>query len=175
MNPTTLTQAIATIIDESQRLDPDEFADELARIVDDMTVGKESENNADDLYLEAIVNGIRWGARAAVNVERDRGAMLRVCLPDGIRITHEWADDADADQAIKDALAAIEGARVTALEAERDKLRSEKNLLRNNVTAFVREIESDVIRVRPSDRDALMALLTDANTALAKTEGRGDE
>lgn len=110
MKPTTLTQAIATIIDESQRLNPDQFADELAAIVDHMTTGEKS----DDLYLEAIVDGIRWGALAAVHVELAGGAMLRVCLPDGIRITHEWADDADADQAIKDALAAIEGARVTA-------------------------------------------------------------
>ena len=42
------------------------------------------------------------------------GAMLRVCLPGGVAITHEWASNADAEDQIKAALVAIQSNRATA-------------------------------------------------------------
>ena len=107
---TTLKEALETIIDESQRLDPDAFADALSAAVDELTTGERS----DDLYLEAIADGIRFGAHAAVTVELAGGAMLRVILPDGARITHEWADRHAADPLINAALQSLHSARVTA-------------------------------------------------------------
>ena len=98
-----LKAAIKTIIEESQRLDVEGFEDELNAIGDDLASGEKS----DDLYLESVIDGVRWGARAAVSVELGGGALVRVALPDGVRITHEWADRHEADGQINRAMAAL--------------------------------------------------------------------
>lgn len=105
-----LRQAIETVIDESQRLGVEAFEDALMMIEDDMTIGERS----DDAYTSAVIDGVRWGARAAVTVDLCGGAMMRVVMPEGARITHEWADHNAADPQIKAALAAVMDARVTA-------------------------------------------------------------
>lgn len=48
-------------------------------------------------------------------------------------------------------------------------MQSENKLLQSNLKEFVRLVDTDVIRVRPSDRDILMELLTNVNVALAET------
>jgi hypothetical protein len=68
----------------------------------------------DDLYADSVIDGIRWGARAAVIIELSGGAMLRVLMPGGARITHEWGNADEADTQIKAALDALDGARVVA-------------------------------------------------------------
>ena len=104
---TKLAEAIRTIIDETQRIGIEAFEDDLSAIGDDLSTGERD----DDLYAESVIDGIRWGARAAVSVELAGGAMLRAVLPDGKRITHEWAHHTDADPLIKAALAAVTAAR----------------------------------------------------------------
>lgn len=64
------------------------------------------------------MDGIRWGARASLTVEIMNGAMVRVILPNGVRITHEWDDARKADPAIKAALEAIADARADMTTAE---------------------------------------------------------
>ena len=112
----TLTDAIRTIIDESQRLGIEGFEDALSAVSDDLSCGERD----DDLYADSVIDGIRWGARAAVIIELSGGAMLRVLMPGGVRITHEWGVHADADAQIKAALAAIEFGRVTAQNVGED-------------------------------------------------------
>ena len=105
-----LKAAIETIIDESQRLGVEGFEHALDAVADEIATGERD----DDLFQESVIDGIRWGAHAAVTVELGGGAMLRVILPDGARITHEWASHADADPSIKAALAAVMAERTTA-------------------------------------------------------------
>lgn len=103
-----LTDAIRVIIDESQRLGAEAFEDALSAITDDL----EADEKDGALYADNIIDGIRWGSSAAILVELGRGAMLRVCLPDGVRITHEWANHNDANPQINAALAAVMADRV---------------------------------------------------------------
>lgn len=105
-----LKSAIETIIDESQRLGVEAFEDALSALSDDLTTGERD----DDLYAESVIDGIRWGARAAVIVELAGGAMARFVMPGGERITSEWAKHADAEDQIKAALAAMHAERTIA-------------------------------------------------------------
>lgn len=98
----TLKDAILTVIDESQRLDMDAFEDEMMFIEDELSCGE----RGDDLYLGAVIDGIRYGVRAAVMVELGGGAMLRSITPGGARITHEWGDARQADAAMTAAMVA---------------------------------------------------------------------
>lgn len=104
-----LKSHIAAVLEGIQHLSLDDAADLLAEIADDL-----ADDRTSDLITGAILDGIRWGYAAAVQVELAGGAMLRVMLPGGIGITHEWADEKDAAPQIKAALAALEATRVTA-------------------------------------------------------------
>ena len=92
-----------------KHLSVDDAADLIAEIGDEI-----AEGCADDLFHGAILDGLRWGYHAAVVVEMGGGAMLRVCLPGGVAITHEWASNADAEDQIKAALVAFHSNRATA-------------------------------------------------------------
>lgn len=104
-----LKDHIKAVIEGIQHLSVDDAADLLSEICDEIADG-----SAMDLFHGAILDGLRWGYHAAFVVEMGGGAMLRVCLPGGVGITHEWADDADAKPQIKAALAAIQDWRATA-------------------------------------------------------------
>ena len=44
-----------------------------------------------DLMLdESLLDGIRWGHRAAQTVERDGGAIIRIRAPGGSAVSHEF-------------------------------------------------------------------------------------
>ena len=111
----TLKAAIETVIEGLKHLSVDESADLIAEVGDEI-----AEGGPEDLFHGAILDGIRWGYAAAVKVEMAGGAMLRVCLPGGIAMTHEWADERDAQPQIKAALAALNAVRVTASNAGAD-------------------------------------------------------
>lgn len=99
-----LKDHIKAMLEGIKHLSVDDAADLIAEIGDEI-----AEGGADDLFHGAILDGLRWGYHAAVVVEMGGGAMLRVCLPGGVGITHEWASNADADDQIKAALAAVQG------------------------------------------------------------------
>ncbi len=104
-----LKDHIKAMLEGIQHMSVDDAADLLAEIGDEIAEGA-----AMDLLRGAILDGLRWGYHAAFVVEMGGGAMLRVCLPGGVGITHEWADDADAEDQIKAALAAVQDGRATA-------------------------------------------------------------
>lgn len=105
-----LQDAIRAIIDEIQRLGIEDFENALVAIGDDIETGERD----DDLFADAVIDGIRFGARAAVSVELAGGAMVRFIMPQGERITSEWAIHADAEDQIKAALAAMYAERTSA-------------------------------------------------------------
>lgn len=100
---------IAAVVEGLRHLDVDSAADLIAEIADEL-----AEGGLEDLFNGAILDGIRWGYAAAVKVEMAGGAMLRVTLPGGIGITHEWDIEKDAQRQIKAALEGLRAARVTA-------------------------------------------------------------
>lgn len=104
-----LKSHIIAVLEGIRHMSVDDAADLLAEIADDLAGDRD-----DDMFNGAILEGIRWGYAAAVGVEMAGGAMLRVILPGGIQMTHEWASDAKAKPQIKAALAALHDARVTA-------------------------------------------------------------
>jgi hypothetical protein len=104
-----LKDHIKAMLEGIKHLSVDDAADLLAEIGDEI-----AGDRTDDLFHGAILDGLRWGYHAAVVVEMGGGAMLRACLPGGVAITHEWADDADAQPQIKAALAAVQDGRATA-------------------------------------------------------------
>lgn len=104
-----LKDHIKAMLEGIKHLSVDDAADLIAEIGDEIADG-----GADDLFHGAILDGLRWGYHAAVVVEMGGGAMLRVCLPGGVGITHEWARNADAEDQIKAALAAVQSNRATA-------------------------------------------------------------
>lgn len=103
---------IAAVLEGIRHLNVDDAADLIAEVADDL-----AEDRTEDMFNGAILDGIRWGYTAAVQVEMGGGAMLRVILPGGIGITHQWVDEAVAQPQIKAALAGLEAARVTASNA----------------------------------------------------------
>lgn len=88
-----LADAVRFVIDEAQRLTSDDFEAALDRVADEIATGERD----DDLYQESIIDGIRWGVRAAVCVEFGGGTILRVLSPGGVRITHEWLGKPQSD------------------------------------------------------------------------------
>ena len=104
-----LKDHIKAVLEGIKHLSVDDAADLIAEIGDEI-----AEDRADDLFHGAILDGLRWGYHAAVVVEMGGGAMMRVCLPGGVAITHEWASNADAEDKIKAALAAIQSNRAMA-------------------------------------------------------------
>ena len=104
-----LKDHIKAVLDGLQHLSVDDAADLIAEIADEI-----AEGGPDDMINGAILDGIRWGYTAAVQVEMGCGAMLRVCLPGGVGITHQWADDDEAQPQIKAALEALHPSHVTA-------------------------------------------------------------
>lgn len=105
----TLKSHITAVIEGLRHLDVDSAADLIAEVADDL-----AEGGLEDLFKGAILDGIRWGYAAAVQVEMAGGAMLRVVLPGGVGITHQWTDEATAQPQIKAALASLHTARVSA-------------------------------------------------------------
>ena len=95
-----LKDHIKALLEGIRHLDVDRAADLMAEVADEIS-------GDDDLFNGAIIDGLRWGYHAAVVVEMGGGAMLRVTLPGGIGITHEWASEADAKAQIDAALDAI--------------------------------------------------------------------
>ena len=106
---TILKHHIKAVIEGLKYLSVDDAADLFAEVADEI-----AEGGPEDLFHGAILDGIRWGYSAAVNVELVGGAMLRVVLPGGTGITHEWEDEAKAQPQIRAALAALEATRTTA-------------------------------------------------------------
>src|SRR5690606_11450539 len=104
-----LKDHIKAVLEGIRHLDVDSAADLIAEISDEI-----AEDRTEDAINGAILDGIRWGYHAAVTVEMGGGAMLRVILPGGIAMTHEWASEGDAKQHLDAALAALHGARVIA-------------------------------------------------------------
>ena len=104
-----LKENIENVIEGLKHLSVDDAADLIAEVADEMAEGEQ-----EDMFHSAILDGLRWGYAAAVNVETSGGAMMRVILPGGTGITHEWTDEAKAQPQIKAALAALEATRTTA-------------------------------------------------------------
>ncbi len=101
-----LKDHIRAVVEGIKHLSVDDAADLIAEIADD-----EKDCRGEAMMNAAILDGLRWGYAAAVYVEMAGGAMVRFIMPGGSTITNEWAKEADADQPIKDALAAIHEAR----------------------------------------------------------------
>ena len=104
-----LKSNIVAVIEGLRHLDVDSAADLIAEISDEI-----AEGFPEDLFNGAILDGIRWGYTASVQVEMGGGAMLRAILPGGVGITHQWADEDTAAPQIKAALANLHTARVNA-------------------------------------------------------------
>ena len=98
-----LKTAVETILDEIQTIGIDHFEDALLAALDDMETG----DKPDDLYINAVVDGIRWGARAAVVVEFDGGAMIRVIRPGGECFTLELSAGEATDARVDAVMAAL--------------------------------------------------------------------
>lgn len=103
-----LKSHIKATLEGIRHLSVDDAAGMIAEIGDEI-----ADAPAEDCINGAILDGIRWGYAAAAIVEMGGGAMLRIALPGGIGITHEWADETDAKRqldAAPDALAMTRGA-----------------------------------------------------------------
>lgn len=94
-----LKNHIAAVVEGIRHLSVDEADDLIADIGDQLAC-------EEDVIADAILDGLRWGYRAAVTVDLAGGAMVRVIMPD-MRITHEWDSARDAEPQIKARLEAI--------------------------------------------------------------------
>jgi hypothetical protein len=65
----------------------DEVEAAVDRVADDLCTGEKT----DDLVLDSVLDGLRFGKRAAAAVELGGGMMIRLRAPGGLSITHEWA------------------------------------------------------------------------------------
>ena len=100
---------IIATLDHLRTFTEDEAADLISEVADEI-----AGDRTDDMINGAILDGLRWGYAAAMTVELGGGAMLRVVMPGGVAITHEWGNADEAGHQIKAALAAIQTSRTTA-------------------------------------------------------------
>ena len=100
---TALRDAISTIIAETSPMTQSQLEDALNEISDDLN----HNDRKQVLYLESVLDGIRWGVRAAKVADFGNGAMVRIILPEGGRITHEWHDRHRADAQVNAVMAAL--------------------------------------------------------------------
>lgn len=98
-----LKRQIRAVLTGIKHLSVDEADDVIMAVCDESDPG--------DFMDAAILDGLRWGYRAAVTVELAGGALLRAIMPGGVAITHEWAVAADAEPKIEAAFAALDPAR----------------------------------------------------------------
>ena len=82
----TLSDTIRALIEYARDMEVDDFEAALDAASDDLAAGEAS----DDLFTDSLLDGIRWGLRAAVVVELNGGTILRVRKPGGVGITHEF-------------------------------------------------------------------------------------
>lgn len=95
-----LKNHIAAVVEGIRHLSIDEADDLIAEIGDQLAC-------EEDVIADAILDGLCWGYRAAVMVDLSGGAMMRVIMPGGQRITHEWDSARDAEPQIKARLEAV--------------------------------------------------------------------
>jgi len=60
---------------------------------DDLT---HNSDQGERLWRESVLDGLRWGYRAAASVEMAGSTILRIREPGGVAITHEWGDGISA-------------------------------------------------------------------------------
>lgn len=82
----TLSDAIRALVEYARDMEVDAFEDVISAASDDLASG----GRTYDRFTDSVLDGIRWGMRAAVTVELDGGTILRVRSPGGVGITHEW-------------------------------------------------------------------------------------
>lgn len=63
--------------------------------LDDLITGERS----DDLFIESVLDGLRWGFRAGAAANLGGSTILRLMYPDGSRVTCEWIREAGQKQA----------------------------------------------------------------------------
>ena len=97
-----LKRHIIQVTEGIRHLSVDDADDLIAEIGDEI-----AEDRTEDAINGAILDGLRWGYVAAVAVEMGGGAMLRVIVPGGVGITHEWSSERDAKRQLDAALDAI--------------------------------------------------------------------
>ena len=100
--PDSLRDSIKAVLAGIRKKSVDDAADLLNDIGDDL-----AESPSEDCINGAILDGIRWGYETAVSVEMGGGAMLRISLPGGVGITHQWGSESTARAQIDAALDAI--------------------------------------------------------------------
>lgn len=89
-----------------------------------------SDDRSESLMVDAILDGIRFGHRAAVAVELGGGMMVRVIEQGGVRLTHEWGlppGDAERQAIVRGIMTVItgedrRGERIGQLNADRSEL-----------------------------------------------------
>lgn len=97
-----LKRHIIQVTEGIRHLSVDDAADLIAEIGDEI-----AKDRTEDAINGAILDGLRWGYASAVTVEMGGGAMLRVIVPGGVGITHEWSSERDAKRQLDAALDAI--------------------------------------------------------------------
>lgn len=86
MTDLTLTDMIVQMIETIRDMDATDVQDAISEAGDLLRSGDRS----DDLWTGAVIDGLRWGHRAAGCVEMGGSTLLRMIEPGGVRITHEW-------------------------------------------------------------------------------------
>jgi hypothetical protein len=85
---TAVKAAVEVLTDVLRRAPVQSVEQAVDHVSDALATGDRS----DDACTESILDGIRWGCRAAASVELGGGTLLRIIAPHGTRITHEWLD-----------------------------------------------------------------------------------
>lgn len=88
---TDITAAIVALVAALRDATVAEVEDAVDTASDRLSTG----DRTDDLAVEAILDGVRYGHRAAVTVERRGGMMVRIIDHGGVRLTHELGRPGD--------------------------------------------------------------------------------
>lgn len=85
IDPHDLAACIASLTAATRHLDHD-LVDQACNIASDILHDTTTDRPADD----SVMDGIRWGHRAAVTCEHLGGVVLRIRAPGGKAVSHEW-------------------------------------------------------------------------------------
>jgi hypothetical protein len=104
-----LKDQIKTVVNNIKRMK----VNDVDALLTDLSEEMSTEDSLDARISESILDGLRWGYTAAIDVEMVGGTLVRFISPGGERVTMKWYGDETTNKAIRATMEAIKDNKQT--------------------------------------------------------------